>query len=152
MKCFNQLLMGIPASQVATLTLPTTATEVANPEPQISSMARADMAMQAMQAPLPSTNKQASSAPACNVRIRIARHVQFGCSVWAVGASEAFGAWDISQSLAMKWTEGHVWQGTLHLPPGTHRFKVRSPTATHPSDPTERTFGLVHCVMRCPPG
>jgi hypothetical protein len=52
--------------------------------------------------------------------------VKYGQSLRVVGNLPALGGWDTARGLDLRWSEGHVWAGTLEVDVGAKvEFKVR---------------------------
>lgn len=66
-----------------------------------------------------------ASAAQVPLTIEVKKKVQFGEVIHAIGNDKALGAWDISKSVTLKWTEGDKWTGTLQIPVGQQvKFKL----------------------------
>jgi hypothetical protein len=65
--------------------------------------------------------------------------------VWLVGSTAELGNWCPSCAFKLKWSEGHIWRGTLELPSST----VDSKLEFKASNLYCRAFGLgVQYVIR----
>lgn len=59
----------------------------------------------------------AAAAAPVSVEIAVRRETSPGQDVWLVGSHPALGVWDLSNALALEWTEGHVWRATIEVDP-----------------------------------
>eukprot|EP00193_Tetraselmis_chui_P004912 CAMPEP_0177755780 /NCGR_PEP_ID=MMETSP0491_2-20121128/2753_1 /TAXON_ID=63592 /ORGANISM="Tetraselmis chuii, Strain PLY429" /LENGTH=375 /DNA_ID=CAMNT_0019271309 /DNA_START=213 /DNA_END=1340 /DNA_ORIENTATION=- len=53
-----------------------------------------------------------------NVDFRIKREVAFGRKMYLVGSAPALGTWTLLGACKMNWSEGHVWNASIQVPPG----------------------------------
>ena len=54
----------------------------------------------------------------CKVDFKVPLHLAFGRQLTIVGDCVPLGTWDPSSAVALTWTEGDIWQGSVEIPTG----------------------------------
>jgi alpha-amylase len=82
-----------------------------------------------------SSSSGSSSSKACNqhttVTFSIACPTAFGQRVWLVGDAAGLGSWNVSSGLALTWTEGGNWVGSVDLDAATTPSISYKPVLEH---------------------
>jgi hypothetical protein len=52
------------------------------------------------------------------VKFNLQKKCEFGQKLVVVGSCVQLGAWDVTKGLALKWTDGDVWEVSAELPSG----------------------------------
>ena len=56
--------------------------------------------------------------PVAKVTIKVPARLAYGQSIALAGSHQALGSWDANDSLALTWSDGHVWTGEVDMPSG----------------------------------
>ena len=90
--------------------------------------------------------------PCVQVSFAVHKRTSPGEDLVLAGSHTALGSWDLGAALPLRWTQGHIWRGSVDLPAdsvGTLEFKVGGKRCYVQPWPCALTRRLT-CSTTCP--